>query len=462
MNNTILIADDDPIMRKNLFDVLTEEGFEVLLAVNGPDALATVQNQHPPVLLLDINLPVLDGFSVLQEVKKQVPETSVIVFTAYGTSERAIRAMKIGAFDYLEKPFDLDELLLIIRRAITHNDLLNEVRDLRARVSGQKAKIEQDLIVGTSPAMQEIYKTIGKVSQTDTPVLIEGESGTGKELIADAIQRHSLRRDRPFIKINCGALPETLLESEIFGHEKGSFTGAIAQRQGRFELANGGTLFLDEINNMPLTLQMKLLRVLQQKTFERVGGKETLTVDVRILAASNKDLNREIKSGRFRDDLLYRLNVIHLKVPSLRDRLSDLPYLIDHFLQKHGEGKILAVSLPVIEKFQAYGWPGNIRELENVIQHAIVFSNSGIITLEHLPMSIRAGKDILPKELLTQEEIPFKKTIEDVEKRLILRALEQADWNRTKAAEILDIHRRLLFSKMKQYKIKLSKPGESE
>jgi len=450
-NKTILIADDEAIMRKNLREVLSEEGFQLVEATDGRDAVTKACALIPPVMLLDINMPVLDGLSALREIKKEAPQISVIMFTAYGTSERAIEAMKIGAFDYLEKPFDLDELLIIIRRAFSHNDLLIELQELRSQVSHKTASSPHEELIGANPAMQEIFKMIGRVAPTDTPVLIEGESGTGKELIADAIQRHSKRKDAPFIKVNCGALTETLLESEIFGHEKGSFTGAISQRPGRFELADGGTIFLDEINNMPPSLQMKLLRVLQHKTFERVGGKQTITVDVRVIAASNKDLAREIKVGHFRDDLLYRLNVIHMKIPPLRERPQDIPVMVEHFIRRHSLGKSIVVSPKVMEKFRYYSWPGNVRELENVIQRAIVISEGDIITLDHLPLSLRAEADLLPKELLWQEGVPFKKIIEDVEKHLILRALNQTRWNRTKTAELLHIHRRLLFSKIKEY-----------
>jgi DNA-binding NtrC family response regulator len=313
----VLVVDDQAAMRKNVNDVLSREHLQIIEASTGEEALQIFRQQRPQLVLLDINLPGIDGISVLKEMKLLEPDVPVLIFTAYGTSERAIEAMKCGAHDYLEKPFELDEFLIMIRRGLSYRDLLTEVRLLRSQVAQSAGTgAAPDAIVGTSSKMQEIFKLIGRVAPTDATVLIEGESGTGKELIADAMQRHSLRQHGPFIKVNCAALPEPLLESELFGHEKGSFTGAIAQRHGRFELAHGGTIFLDEINNMPVSLQMKLLRVLQQRTFERVGGKETLTTDVRIIAATNKDIEQEVKAGRFREDLFYRLDVIHIKLPA--------------------------------------------------------------------------------------------------------------------------------------------------
>jgi DNA-binding NtrC family response regulator len=306
--------------------------------------------------------------------------------------------------------------------------------------------------------MQEIFKLIGRAAPTDTTVLIQGESGTGKELIADALQRHSLRRDKSFIKINCGALPETLLESEIFGHEKGSFTGAVTQRAGRFELADGGTIFLDEVNTMPPSLQVKLLRVLQQKTFERVGGKETLTVDVRVIAATNKDLEKEVLAGRFREDLFYRLNILHLRVPPLREHFEDIPVLVEHFLRKHAPQRSVVVSPEVYQRFRNYSWPGNIREMENVIQRALVMAQGDVITQEHLPLTLKAEGELASSITSWQPDIPLHQVIAELETQLITRALSEAGWNRTKAAELLGIHRRLLFSKMKQHRISHTAP----
>jgi two-component system, NtrC family, response regulator AtoC len=450
----ILVVDDEAAMRKNLLDLLGEEGFKVLEAVDGETAMTMAKDHHPHLILLDINLPRTDGLAVLVEVKRTLPDVPVIVFTAYGTSERAIQAMKSGAYDYLEKPFDLDEFLLTIQRALNYSELLDEVHSLRTKLSDAPADPTSIELIGSTARMQEIFKTVGRVAGTDATVLIQGESGTGKELIADAIQRHSLRAGKPFIKVNCGGLPEMLLESEMFGHEKGSFTGAVSRREGRFELADGGTIFLDEINNMPPSLQMKLLRVLQHRTFERVGGKETLTVNVRILAATNKDIEKEVKAGRFREDLYYRLNVVHIVIPPLREHLEDIPLLVEHFLNRYASGRRVVLSKEATQRVGAHSWPGNIRELENVIQRAIVMAQGSVITKDDLPIeSFPQGRGD-ERQQATNRRTPLKKLTSGFEKKLILEALANAGWNRTKAADLLQIHRRLLFSKMKQYKIK--------
>ncbi len=451
---TILVVDDEAAMRKNLSELLGEEGFTIVEAVDGESALSMVKNHQPNLILLDINLPRTDGLAVLVEVKRTQPDVPVIVFTAYGTSERAIQAMKSGAYDYLEKPFDLDEFLLTIRRALNYSDLLDEVQNLRTKLSDTPVSLASSELIGSSAKMQEIFKTVGRVAGTDATVLIQGESGTGKELIADAIQRHSLRSEKPFIKVNCGGLPEMLLESEMFGHEKGAFTGAISRREGRFELANGGTIFLDEINNMPPTLQMKLLRVLQHRTFERVGGKETLTVDVRILAATNKDIEGEVKAGRFREDLYYRLNVVHIVIPPLREHLEDIPLLVEHFLNRYASGRRVVLSKEATQRVRTHTWPGNVRELENVIQRALVMAQGSVITMDDLPIESFPQKEAAERRKSSERRTPLKKLTAGFEKKLIFQALSKTGWNRTKAADLLQIHRRLLFSKIKQYKIK--------
>ncbi|MCX6145520.1 MAG: sigma-54 dependent transcriptional regulator [Ignavibacteriales bacterium] len=451
---TILVVDDEAAMRKNLSELLGEEGFKIAEAVDGESAMSMVKDHRPNLILLDINLPRVDGLAVLVEVKRTQPDVPVIVFTAYGTSDRAIQAMKSGAYDYLEKPFDLDEFLLTIRRALNYSDLLDEVQNLRTKLSDAPTHLASTELIGSSPKMQEIFKTVGRVAGTDATVLIQGESGTGKELIADAIQRHSLRSDKPFIKVNCGGLPEMLLESEMFGHEKGSFTGAISRREGRFELANGGTIFLDEINNMPPALQMKLLRVLQHRTFERVGGKETLTVDVRIIAATNKDIEKEVKAGRFREDLYYRLNVVHIVIPPLREHLEDIPLLVEHFLNRYASGRRVVLSGEATQRVRTHTWPGNVRELENVIQRALVMAQGSVITKDDLPIESFPERKAAPRRGSPVLRTPLKKLTAGFEKTLILQALSETGWNRTKAAELLQIHRRLLFSKIKQYKIR--------
>ena len=340
---------------------MKKKDFALLEAGDGKTAVTMAQTHRPDLVLLDINLPEIDGLSALQAIRKEIPDAVVIVFTAYGTSERAIEAMKAGAYDYLEKPFDLDEFLLIVRRSLQYRELLREVQHLRTQVTRQDQSAVLASIVGTSGKMQEIFKQIGRVARTDTTVLIQGESGTGKELIADALQRHSPRKDRPFIKVNCGALPERLLESEMFGHERGAFTGAVALHPGRFELADGGTLFLDEVNAMTPSLQVKLLRALQNHKFERVGGKETLTVDVRVIAATNKNLEREVKEGHFREDLYYRL-----EHPPHHDssssRTSGRHPGARESLPREVCPRTHGASLPDVSKrLREYDWPGNVR-----------------------------------------------------------------------------------------------------
>ncbi len=451
-NKKILIVDDEPAMRKNIVDLLSARGARPIQAENAEDALLQIKIEQPDIVLLDINLPGRDGLSTLSEIKRILPDLPVIIFTAFGTSQRAIKAMKAGAYDYIEKPFELDEFLLIIQRALDFSELVGEVKELR-NIVATKTSGEEELLIGSSKQMREIFKIIGRVSQTDATVLIQGESGTGKELIADAIQQHSLRSNKPYIKVNCGGLSESLLESEIFGHEKGAFTGAISQRQGRFELANGGTIFLDEVNNMPQALQVKLLRLLQHQAFYRVGGEDPIKVDVRIIAASNKDVESEVNAGKFREDLYYRLNVVQINLPPLRERKEDIPLLVWHFLKKFGKRKDFVVPAEEMEKLMNYNWPGNVRELENVIQRTVVMARENVLTVGPL------GSDLKGEEILSyiagelKKGIGFKAIVANVEKELILSALNNTGWNRTKAAKFLKIHRRLLYSKMKEYKI---------
>lgn len=453
-NLTILIADDEASMRKNLREVLEDEGYRVIEAENGESALHAAIKEKPHLLLLDIRMPGMDGMEVLTKLNKLNPALPVIIFTAFGTSERPIEAMKLGAYDYIEKPFDLEELLIIIRRAIDYSGMQHELRELRSQISD--TEMLKDKLVGSSGKMQAIFKMVGKVANSDATILIQGESGSGKEVIADAIQRYSNRKDKPFIKVNCGALPESLLESELFGHEAGSFTGALKQRKGRFELADTGTFFLDEIDNMPLSLQVKLLRILQHQQFERIGGEQTITVNTRIIAATNKDLEAEMKAGRFREDLYYRLNIIHIKIPPLREHPQDIPTLVEHFLKKYQTGKTPVISPKVLDILMAYSWPGNVRELENVIQRAVVMSHGDIITAEHLPPLIRT--DLAPEENylnLGKGGIgSLKKMVGQFEKHIIKQCLDECEWNQTKAADLLQINRRQLFTKMKQYGIK--------
>jgi two-component system response regulator AtoC len=460
----ILIVDDESSMRKNMADLLESEGYNYIEAADGEEALSKVKINLPDLVLLDINLPKLDGLSVLREIVKLFPPIPVIIFTAYGTSDRAIDTMKLGAFDYLEKPFELDEFLITIKRALKHSELIGEVRQLREQVESISTNSASDQIIGRSASMQKIFKMIGKVAVSDATILVQGDSGTGKELIADAIQRHSIRRDKPYIKVNCGALTESILESEIFGHEKGSFTGATSQRLGRFELANGGTIFLDEINNMPLALQVKLLRILQKQSFYRVGGETPITVDVRVIAASNINIEDAVKNGQLRKDLFYRLNVVRIDLPPLVERKEDIPYLVEHFSQKHSGGRRIAVSESTMNKLLKYNWPGNVRELENTIQRALVVSNRDLLSIDNLPSIIMESEieDSLNhfedwfSEIKSQNK-SLKDVISGIEKDLIIKALSNTEWNRSKAAKLLKMHRRLLYTKMKEYNIQLEK-----
>lgn len=449
MKKLIHIVDDEAFMRQNIRDALASDQADFIESADGSEALDRLKEQEPDLLLLDINLPGLDGLSVLKEVRKIYPQLPVIVLTAHGTSERAIRAMKNGAFDYLEKPFELEEFQLIADRALTYSDLITEVEQLRSERT-RELQLTGNEIVGRSDAMQEIFKLIGKVAAADTPVLLEGESGTGKELIADAIQRHSIRKNEPYIKVNCGALPETLLESEIFGHEKGAYTGAHSRVMGRFELAHGGTLLLDELNSMPLSLQVKLLRVLETGTFERLGGEKSVQTDVRVLAITNREPEYEVAHGHLREDLFYRMNVVRIIVPPLRKRLDDLPLLMDHFILKYSPTKKVMIAPETIEKSKDYDWPGNVRELENTIRSHLVLTQGNVLSFDKTDSEGKAGV-----EGVSQENLNFKERISALERELILSALYKSGDNKAMAARLLGINRRLLYSKISEYEIEL-------
>lgn len=453
--NMILVADDEPSMRLNMVELLEDEGYTLLQASDGAEAVRLALEYHPLVVLMDIKMPELSGIEALKAIKKKAPAMPVIMFTAFGSNEKPIEAMKAGAFDYLEKPFEIDEFLAVIRKALGQ---FEETHTSFSSGAPQDPGYLQpgEHIIGVSKKMKGILKMIGKVANTNTTVLIEGESGTGKEVIADAIHRHSQRSNGPFIKINCGALPDSLLESELFGHEAGAFTGAIKQRRGRFELADGGTLFLDEINALTPAMQIKLLRVLQQFTFERVGGEKTIKTDARIIAATNKNLNHEIKSGKFREDLYYRLNVLHLVVPPLRERKVDIEPLVKHFIKKYSPQTSIGISPDALRYLTEYHWPGNVRELENIIQRASVLMQGKYLTKNDLsiPLNPELSSSCLT-DFQKDGKIPLKKIIGLVEKNLILQALDRTGWNKTETAKLLDINRRLLYSKMNQHRIDL-------
>jgi two-component system response regulator AtoC len=455
----VLIADDEPAIRTNLRLLLQSEGYQVREAADGEQAARLLQDPDVALCLLDLKMPGRDGMEVLRGHADRLEETPIIVLTAYGGSAAAIEAMKLGAYDYLTKPFDFDEVLFSIRRALKQRALVAQVqalsgsnqRDADPMNEGRDTGPLEEELVGRSPAMLHVFKTIGRVAPTHEPVLIVGESGTGKELVANAIHKNSPRAEQPFIKVNSAALSPTLLESELFGHEKGSFTGAVARRIGRFEQAHGGTLFLDEIGDLDIDLQAKLLRVLQSGQFERVGGEETLQVDVRILAATNRDLPARITDGRFREDLFYRLNVVTIELPPLRQRRDDIPLLAEHILGKLArkyDWPNLALSPQALAHLSARDWPGNVRELQNVLARAAILARGRIIGIEDVqappapanPASEAASGSLLLRDILAETE-----------RRVIRQALEQEKWNRTRAARLLGISRRQLFDKIRQY-----------
>src|SRR5579875_55570 len=442
----VLVADDEPAIRTNLRLLLESEGYQVREAADGEQAARLLQEPDVALCLLDLKMPGRDGMEVLRGHADRLEETPIIVLTAYGGSAAAIEAMKLGAYDYLTKPFDFDEVLFSIRRALKQRALVTQVQSLSRRPSE-----DEEELVGRSPAMLHVFKTIGRVAPTHEPVLIVGESGTGKELVANAIHKNSPRAGQPFIKVNSAALSPALLESELFGHEKGAFTGAVARRIGRFEHAHGGTLFLDEIGDLDIDLQAKLLRVLQTGQFERVGGEETLQVDVRILAATNRDLPARIAEGRFREDLFYRLNVVTIELPPLRQRRDDIPLLAEHILGKLARKYAwpnLALSPQALTHLSARDWPGNVRELQNVLARAAILARGRIISVEDiqaLPSPASPANEAASGSLLLRD------ILAETEQRVIRQALEQEKWNRTRAARLLGISRRQLFDKIRQY-----------
>ncbi|MFZ5634348.1 MAG: sigma-54-dependent transcriptional regulator [Bacillota bacterium] len=443
----ILIIDDEEHMCWALERAMKQEGYQVLTTTRGRAGLELIREEAPSLVILDLKMPEMDGMEVLKQAKQINPKLPVIMLTAHGTIETAIEAMKIGASDYLAKPFDLDELKMVIKQNLVMSQLVNEVNFLRSELTKKYRKM-----IGESPAIKEVSRLIEKVANSNATVLITGESGTGKEVAAVAIHQNSPRREYPFVPVNCAALPENLLESELFGHEKGAFTGAVARKLGRFELADKGTIFLDEITEMPLSMQVKLLRVLQEKSFERVGGTETFHVDVRIIAATNRDITGAIEKGQFREDLYYRLNVIQIHLPPLRERKEDIPLLANHFLEKLRPTYLVnKITDDALKLLLNYNWPGNIRELQNVLERAAIISQSNEITVDDLP------KDI-------QQSVPIKSggdtainlpdsgiSLEELEKELIIKALEKSKGNQTRAAQLLGITRSALLYRIQKH-----------
>ncbi len=450
----ILLVDDEPNIMELLSVALEDEGYRILEANNGTEALAQVEKEKPQVVLLDIRMPNMDGIQVLHQIKETNKTTCVIMMTAYGAMETVLEATKLGAYDYLTKPVDLEKVKVLIRRALEAQRLAQEVMSLRSELE-DKYKLEN--IVGKHPRMFEVYKIMGSVMNNKVTVLILGETGTGKEVVARAIHLNGSLKDGPFVAVDCASLPCDLLESELFGHEKGAFTGAIAQKMGKFELADKGTLFLDEIGNLTLATQVKLLRFLQEKKIERVGGTKPIELDVRIIAATNLDLEKAIQEGSFREDLYYRLNVVAVPLPPLRERRDDIPLLVEHFLQKfksQSKGEIKYVPPETMDLLMRYEWAGNVRELENVIERAIVIGKTEAILVEDLPLKIQKEKVASGSGLeISPKKIPFEERVENFEKKLILDALEKANWIQTKAAELLGTSRSTVKYKMKKYGI---------
>jgi two-component system, NtrC family, response regulator len=451
--DTILIVDDEKNYLVVLEALLSAEGYETMTAQNANEALRLIDESDLDLILTDMKMPGPSGMDLLVEVKKRKPEVPVIMMTAYGTIEMAVEAMKKQAYDYVTKPFQNEELKLSVKKALENYRLVKENRRLSEALS-ERHRYRN--IIGKSRVMVRIYDLIDKVAQSKASVLITGPSGTGKELIAKAIHYEGPRKERPFISVNCGALTETLLESELFGHEKGAFTGAVALRKGRFELADGGTLFLDEVGEMSPPLQVKLLRVLQEMEFERVGGTKTITVDVRVLSASNRNLKADVVSGLFREDLYYRLNVMQIEVPPLRERMEDLRLLVDHFFKKYCEdaGKNgIRLSQEAWKALYSFDWPGNIRELENVIERAVVLNSGGIIELDDLPPAVSAKKEELDVGKFVPHNAKLQETLDHIEEKMIRRALEYSGKVQAQAADMLGISRHLMHYKMKKYGI---------
>ncbi len=451
--DTILIVDDEKNYLVVLEALLGPEGYETRTADNARDGLRLVQEVDLDLVITDMKMPGMSGMELLEEVKKIKPEVPVIMMTAYGTIEMAVEAMRKQAYDYITKPFQNEELKLTIKKALENHRLIKENRRLSQALL---ERYSYGNIIGKSKPMLEIYDLIDKVAQSKASVLITGPSGTGKELIAKAIHYESPRKARPFISVNCGALTETLLESELFGHEKGAFTGAVAMKKGRFELADGGTLFLDEVGDMPQSLQVKLLRVLQEMEFERVGGTKTIKVDVRVISASNRNIKEDIADGLFREDLYFRLNVIQIKVPSLMERMEDIRLLVNHFIEKYrqdeGKGKI-ELSPETWKALYNYAWPGNIRELENVIERAVVLNSEGVIAVEDLPPEFSESETEVNVEKFIPPTAPLQKTLEDIEEKMIRRALSQCSNVQAHAADQLGITKSLIQHKIKKYNI---------
>ncbi len=460
-NETVLVVDDVPDIRTTMSEILKYKGFAVDQATDGQEAIELINTRFYDIVLTDIAMPRKNGMEVLKYIKNNSPDTICIMITGFGSIEGAVEALRMGAFDYLSKPIKPSEVVVIIEKALEVRDLKRENKSLREELQN---RYSYDRIVGQSESIKKVFKLVDKVAHTDSTVLITGESGTGKELIAHAIHYASGRKTKPFVPINCAAIPEELLESELFGHEKGAFTHAIRTRIGRFELANKGTIFLDEIGEMSPSLQVKLLRVLQERCFERVGGVKTINVDIRVVAATNIDLEEAVNKGTFREDLYYRLNVIPIHLPPLRERKGDIPLLVNHFLKKFSKGTdVKSIDENALMMLEAYDWPGNVRELENIVERLVILANGPTITIADIPETIlrKSGHVPIPKSseppaILPEEGLSLSEAVEQFEKTLILQALERTNGVKNRAAKLLKMNRTTLIEKMK--KMKLMKP----
>jgi len=465
MSARILIVDDEQIVIRSCMRILEDPKYQLDSATNGPDALRKIEESPFDIVVLDVMMPGMDGMEVLQRVKETHPEVDVIMVTGLSQIQTAVKAMKLGAFDYLPKPFDPDELVHVVERALERRRLLQQNRSLQSEVS---SKYRFENIIGSSPAMQNVYRLIAKCAPTNTTVLVTGESGTGKEMIARAIHYNSLRKSQPFVTVDCNTLSENLLESELFGHVKGAFTGAVANKRGMFEIANEGTLFLDEFGNIPLSTQAKLLRVIQEREFRAVGSTVTQTTNVRLIAATNKDLKAMVAEGTFREDLYYRINVFPIHAPALRERRDDIPALAFHFLKNVCDelGKpVPEISAGAMSVLMNYDWPGNVRELENVIQRAVILSSGETIRQGHVASIVEGGPrpdfDVprTSEDLKRVKKIMREKSVEEIEKAFVLETLKRNDMNVTRSAEETGMQRTNFQALMKKYNIRVRDTG---
>lgn len=454
----VLVVDDDAVARDLLVEALRKEGYEVEAAAGGAEAIDRGRQQRFDVVLTDLRMGSVDGLDVLREFKQLSPETSVVLLTAFGSMDGAIQAIQQGAYDYLAKPFKKEEIRLVVRRSLEHSRLVRENAKFREELRERQTLSP---LVGSSPAMLEVYKLVARVSLGKSTVLLEGESGTGKELVARAIHQNSPRRDQPFVPVNCGALPETLLESELFGHAKGAFTGAVGAKRGLFETAHGGTIFLDEIGDIGSALQVKLLRVLQEQELRRVGGTTAVKVDTRIIAATNRHLPDLVKEGRFREDLFYRLNVVRILLPPLRQRREDIPMLAHHFLQQYAmasERPIRGFLPATLDLLQGYAWPGNVRELENVIERVVSLAHGPLVLPDDLPESVRSGQPRTGDESASGPGGLC--TMDEMQKQYLIKVLRETGGNKARAAKILGIDRRTLYRMAERFGVELGEETE--